>query len=69
MLYEEPDVIMCSQRMIIRGSPTQNPLYNCAVDDYRKNYIQLDTSKYVNNPNFNFYKDPYKELNVYIKEK
>ena len=69
LLYEEPDVIMCSQRMIIRGSPTQNPLYNCAVDDYRKNYIQLDTSKYVNNPNFNFYKDPYKELNVYIKEK
>lgn len=69
LLYGEPDVIMCSQRMIIRGSPTQNPLYNCAVDDYRKNYIQLDTSKYVNNPNFNFYKDPYKELNVYIKEK
>ena len=69
LLYEEPDVIMCSQRMIIRGSPTQNPLYNCAVDDYRKNYIQLDTSKYVNNPNFNFYKDPYKELNVYIKNK
>ena len=69
LLFEEPDVIMCSQRMIIRGSPTQNPLYNCAVDDYRKNYTQLDTSKYVNNPNFNFYKDPYKELNVYIKQK
>tara|TARA_B100000575_G_C23132456_1_gene657127 strand:+ start:92 stop:1786 length:1695 start_codon:yes stop_codon:yes gene_type:complete len=69
LLYEEPDVIMCSQRMIIRGSPTQNPLYNCAVDDYRKNYRQLDTSKYVKNANFNFYKDPYKELNVYIKEK
>ena len=69
LLYEDPDVILCSQRMIIRGSPTQNPLYNCAVDDYRKNYTLLDTSKYFENPNFNFYKDPYKELNVYIKDK
>ncbi len=69
LLYEEPDVIMCSQRMIIRGNPTQNPLYNCAVDDYRKNYRLLETSKYIENSNFNFYKDPYKELNVYIKNK
>ena len=69
LLYEDPDVILCSQRMIIRGSPTQNPLYNCAVDDYRKNYTLLDTSMYFENPNFNFYKDPYKELNVYIKDK
>ncbi len=69
LLYEDPDVILCSQRMIIRGNPTQNPLYNCAVDDYRKNYTLLDTTNYIENSNFNFYKDPYKELNVYIKDK
>ena len=42
--------------MIIRGTPTMNPLYNC-VSDYRKDYIKLDTKKYETNPNLNYF-DP-----------
>ena len=54
--------------MIIRGTPVKNTLYNCEVSDYRKNYFKLDTSKYVENPNLNFYRDPYKELKVFIRK-
>ena len=68
LLYEDPDVVLCSQRMIIRGTPVKNTLYNCEVSDYRKNYFKLDTSKYVENPNLNFYRDPYKELKVFIRK-
>lgn len=68
LLYEEPDVIICSQTMIIRGIPTTNTLYNCQISDYRKNYFKLDTDQYRNNPNLNYYKDPYKELSVFIKK-
>ena len=68
LLYEDPDVVLCSQRMIIRGTPVKNTLYNCEVSDYRKNYFKLDTSKYVESPNLNFYRDPYKELKVFIRK-
>ena len=68
LLYEDPDVVLCSQRMIIRGTPVKNTLYNCEVSDYRKNYFKLYTSKYVESPNLNFYRDPYKELKVFIRK-
>ncbi len=68
LLNENPDVILCTQRMIIRGTPTTNPLYNCEVSDYRKDYIKLDTKKYETNPNLNYYLDPYKEVKVFIRK-
>jgi hypothetical protein len=68
MINEFPDVIICNPKMIIRGEPTKIDTYNCAVDDYYKNYKRLDTSKYLQNENLNYYYDPYKELNVFIKQ-
>lgn len=67
LLYQNPDVILCSSRMIIKGDPTNNTLFNCAVDDYRKEYTKLDTTLYEQNPNLSYYFDPYREINVYIK--
>ncbi len=68
ILDYEPEVIMCSQKMIIRGIPTKNTLYNCAVTDYKSNYLQIDTLPYKKSTNLNFYFDPYKEINVYVKK-
>ncbi len=68
LLYQDPDVILCSARMIVKGNPTKNTLFNCAVDDYRKEYIKLDTTKYEQNLNLSYYVDPYREINVYIKK-
>ena len=68
LLYQNPDVILCSARMIVKGNPTKNTLFNCAVDDYRKEYIKLDTTKYEQNLNLSYYVDPYREINVYIKK-
>ena len=54
--------------MIIRGEPVQlNKLFNCEVSDYKKNYIKLDTKKYLNDKNLNYYFDPYKEISVFVK--
>ena len=69
ILKKEPDVILCSQRMIIRGVPTKNTLYNCAVTDYKINYKQLETEIYKRSENLRFYVDPYKDLNTYVKLK
>lgn len=68
LLYQDPDVILCSARMIVKGNPTKNTLFNCAVDDYRKEYIKLDTTNYEQNLNLSYYVDPYREINVYIKK-
>ena len=68
LLYQDPDVILCSARMIVKGNPTKNTLFNCAVDDYRKEYIKLDTTIYEQNLNLSYYVDPYREINVYIKK-
>jgi len=69
ILEKEPDVILCSQKMIIRGVPTKNTLYNCAVTDYKINYKQLETEIYFRNENLRFYVDPYKEINAFVKLK
>ena len=70
LINKEPDVIICNPRMIIRGIPTEiSSLFNCEVSDYNKNYFKLDTKKYKNDKNLNYYYDPYKEINVFIKKK
>ena len=67
MLNEQPDVIICNPRMIIRGDPTKIDSYNCEVDDYFKNYLELQTTLYERSNNLNFYYDPYKKIKVFIK--
>ena len=68
LLYQDPDVILCSARMIVKGNPNKNTLFNCAIDDYRKEYKKLDTTNYEQNINLSYYVDPYREINVYIKK-
>ena len=68
MLDSEPDVIICNPMMIIRGVATKIDDYNCAVDDYNKKYLKIDTEKYRMDQNLNYYYDPYKQINVYIKQ-
>ncbi len=66
----EPDVIICTPQAIIDGYPTEvgSEFFNCEVTDYKKNYYQLDTEKYLNNPNREYFYDPYIEIDVFIKE-
>jgi hypothetical protein len=68
MIDAKPDVIICNQKMIIRGKPTKVDTYNCQVSDYYKEYLELDTEKYLKNENLNYYFDPYKEIKVFIKQ-
>ena len=41
----------------------------CDYDDYKDEYIKLDTEQYRKDRNLEFYWDPYKSLNVFIREK
>jgi hypothetical protein len=68
MINELPDVIICNPAMIVRGVPTKIDYYNCAVNDYYKFYKKLDTTEYLRSENLNYYYDPYKEINVFIKQ-
>ena len=68
MIEEEPRVIICNPRQIIYGEPQRVDTYNCAISDYKLNYNKLDTSKYQNNFNLEFYKNPYQFLNLFIKQ-
>ena len=69
LINEEPDVIICNPRLIIRGEPVDlRSKFNCEVSDYKKNYLKLNTLSYKNNENLNFYYDPYKEISVFIKQ-
>tara|TARA_B100000131_G_scaffold312481_1_gene346627 strand:- start:2410 stop:3843 length:1434 start_codon:yes stop_codon:yes gene_type:complete len=68
MIEEEPKVIVCNPRQIIDGNPQRVDTYNCAIADYKFNYVKVDTLKYQNNENLEFYKNPYQTLDVYIRK-
>jgi hypothetical protein len=65
----EPDMIICAPQIIIDGAPTKlgSDIFNCEITDYKKNYYKLDTEKYLNNPNREYYYDPYISIDVFIK--
>lgn len=67
LIEQEPDVILCNPTDIISGQAVRRDFYNCAIDDYKKNYKKLDTEKIKNNPNLSLYNNPYESINVYIK--
>tara|TARA_X000000368_G_scaffold419078_1_gene422140 strand:+ start:9072 stop:10778 length:1707 start_codon:yes stop_codon:yes gene_type:complete len=69
LIEKEPEVIICNGRMIIQGKVEDVDFYNCAVDDYKKNYKKINTEEFLNSKYLDFYKDPYKEINVFIKSK
>jgi hypothetical protein len=68
LLARKPDVIICNTIRIHRGVPTDNENFNCNFDYYSKEYSQIDTSNYRNDIKVEFYYDPYKDMNVYIKK-
>ena len=63
----EPDVIICNSQAIIDGDPVALDSYNCEIHDYKKNYYKLDTSKYEDDKKREYFFDPYKIINVYVK--
>tara|TARA_B100000003_G_scaffold200166_2_gene206748 strand:- start:524 stop:1096 length:573 start_codon:yes stop_codon:yes gene_type:complete len=67
LIEQEPEVVICNSTDIISGVAVKRDFYNCAIDDYKKNYKKLDTLKIKNNSNLNLYKNPYEDINVYIK--
>ena len=68
MIEDEPHVIICNPKMVIKGKVEKIDFYNCAVDDYKKNYKKLETLSYKENKNLDYYSDPYKKINVFINE-
>ena len=68
LLDQEADVVICSPRMIKNGVVTKNELINCEISDYKKNYKKIDTSVFIKNENLQYYRDPYKEISLFIKQ-
>ena len=66
LLEKKPEVVICSEWMIVRGDPIKNPIVNCSNDIFDKSYVELDTEKYFID-NLNYYFDPYKKIKVFIK--
>ncbi len=80
LFNSKPDVIVCNTLAINDGGLVINVdpiLYGQEIDDNVTNscsleylgdqYFSLDTTKYRNSENLSFYKDPYKDMNVFIK--
>ena len=63
----EPDVIICSSINIIKGDPTYNQGFNCEITDYKKNYKKLEVDHIYENNLREYYFDPYRDINIYIK--
>ena len=68
LIEKEPEVILCNSKIISNGEVKKIDFYNCAVDDYKKNYKRIDTSIYRYDKNLNYYFDPYKEISLFIKD-
>ena len=66
LLEKKPDVVICSEWMIVRGDPIKNPIVNCSNDIFDNTYIEIDTDEYFTE-NLNYYFDPYKKIKVFIK--
>lgn len=66
LLANQPEVVICTEWMIVRGSPIKNPIVNCSRDIFNESYIKMDTNKYFKE-NLNYYSDPYKKIIVYLK--
>ena len=68
LITKKPDVIICSDYMIVRGDVIKSPIIKCNPDDMPEGYLSVNTEGYFTE-NLNFYRDPYKEIYVFVKNK
>ena len=68
LIAKNPDVIICSDYMIVRGDVIKSPIIKCNPDDMPEGYLSINTEEYFTE-NLNFYRDPYKEIYVFVKNK
>jgi hypothetical protein len=66
LLADQPDVVICTEWMIVRGDPIKNPIVNCSRDVFNESYMEMETNKYFKE-NLNYYNDPYKKIKVFLK--
>ena len=66
LLADQPDVVICTEWMIVRGDPIKNPIVNCSRDIFNDSYVEMETNKYFKE-NLNYYNDPYKKIKVFLK--
>lgn len=67
LLDKEPDVILCNSVRIHKGAPLINENFSCNFNDYQSKYFSIDTSIFREDKKVEYYFDPYKEMNVFIK--
>ena len=53
---------------IHRGVPTDNTNFKCDYEHYQNEYNQIETTVYRKNIKVEYYFDPYKNMNVFIKK-
>ena len=68
LLIEKPKVVICNTMRIHRGVPTDNNNFRCDYEYYSDSYFQIDTSVYRKDIKVEYYYDPYKDMNVYLKK-
>jgi hypothetical protein len=81
LLSLQPDVIICNTMSIDAGGRVMstdpsnygediedNSNHFCNFINFENDYFQLNTESYRSDPNLNYYYDPYKEMNVFIKK-
>ena len=81
LLTKKPDVIICNTKSIDAGGRVmstdpnnygedikENSVHYCDIKNFEQEYFQLNTEKIRTDSNLNYYYDPYKDMNVFIKK-
>ena len=81
LFSQKPDVIICNTKSIDAGGRVmstdpsnyavnieENMVNLCDIQNLSNNYYQIDTLEFRTDPNLNYYYDPYKEMNIFIKK-
>jgi len=69
LLNTQPDIILCNSVRIHAGVPTINNDFDCNFESYKDSYFQLETEIYRNDRTIEYFYDPYKPMNVFVKNK
>lgn len=67
LLNEKPDVIICSPERIHSGNVFKNNKFSCDQKDYSQQYKMIETEKFRIDPSLDYYWDPYRSINVFVK--
>ena len=81
LVSENPDVIICNTKSIDNGGRVmstdprtygnnieEGTKHFCDFENLKNQYFQLKTEEFRLDPNLNYYFDPYKEMNVFVKK-